>query len=102
MSIRSAWRIPIAISWRSLSTSPPPWAAAKGNDQCGPGHPVHALLCWMADLDVTVIVPAHDAAATIGDTLSALAAQDFEGVYEVVVVDDGSSDETAAIAERAG
>jgi glycosyltransferase involved in cell wall biosynthesis len=52
--------------------------------------------------DVTVIVPAHDAAATIGDTLTALAAQEFDGAYEVVVVDDGSADETAAIAQRAG
>lgn len=52
--------------------------------------------------DVSVIVPAHDAAATVGETLGALAAQEFDGSYEVIVVDDGSSDATAAIAEGAG
>lgn len=53
-------------------------------------------------MDVSVIVPAHDAALTIGDTLASLARQDFDGEYEVVVVDDGSRDDTGAIAARAG
>lgn len=52
--------------------------------------------------DISVIVPARDAAATIGATLEALRDQDFEGDYEVVVADDGSVDDTAAIAEAAG
>jgi glycosyltransferase involved in cell wall biosynthesis len=52
--------------------------------------------------EVSVIVPAHDAAATIGRTLAALAAQRFDGEFEVVVVDDASSDATAGLAERAG
>jgi glycosyltransferase involved in cell wall biosynthesis len=52
--------------------------------------------------EVSVIVPAHDAGTTIGRTLAALAAQRFEGGYEVVVVDDASSDATAVLAERAG
>jgi len=49
----------------------------------------------------SVIVPARDAAATIGRTLAALAGQDFPDEYEVIVVDDGSTDETVAIAEAA-
>jgi len=52
--------------------------------------------------DVSVIVPARDAAERIERTLAALAAQDFDGDWEVVVVDDGSLDGTAAVAERAG
>jgi glycosyltransferase involved in cell wall biosynthesis len=36
-----------------------------------------------------VIIPARDAAATIGRTLDALAAQDLDEEFEVVVVDDG-------------
>lgn len=50
---------------------------------------------------MSVIVPARDAAATLAETLEALAAQDLEAGYEVIVVDDGSSDPTAAIAEAA-
>jgi glycosyltransferase involved in cell wall biosynthesis len=50
----------------------------------------------------SVIVPARNAASTIGRTLAALAAQDLERPFEVIVVDDGSDDETAAIAERHG
>jgi len=49
---------------------------------------------------VSVVVPARDAAATIGTTLEALASQDLAEPYEVIVVDDGSRDDTAAIAER--
>jgi len=47
-----------------------------------------------------VIVPARDAAATIPRTLAALARQDLVEPYEVIVVDDGSQDDTAAEAER--
>jgi len=49
---------------------------------------------------VSVIVPARDAAGTIGATLQALAVQDLSEPYEVIVVDDGSSDGTGPIAER--
>ena len=48
---------------------------------------------------VSVIVPARDAAATLGGTLDALAAQELDDDLEVIVVDDGSGDATAAIAE---
>jgi glycosyltransferase involved in cell wall biosynthesis len=46
----------------------------------------------------SVVIPAYDAADTIGRALDALARQDVRGEFEVIVVDDGSSDETAAIA----
>jgi glycosyltransferase involved in cell wall biosynthesis len=51
--------------------------------------------------DISVIVPARNAADTISATLTALAAQTFDGDFEVVVVDDGSNDETASLARRA-
>jgi glycosyltransferase involved in cell wall biosynthesis len=49
---------------------------------------------------VTVIVPARDAAPTLRRTLDALRAQVPADTFEVIVVDDGSGDETSAIAER--
>ncbi len=48
--------------------------------------------------DVSVVIPARDAAATIGRTLEAVLRQRIEGGLEVIVVDDGSSDDTAAVA----
>jgi glycosyltransferase involved in cell wall biosynthesis len=46
----------------------------------------------------SVVVPAYNAAATLSETLDAVAAQSF-GDWECIVVDDGSRDETRPIAE---
>ena len=48
-------------------------------------------------IEATVVVPAHNAATTIGGQLDALAIQNFVGTWEVVVVDDASDDGTADI-----
>ena len=50
---------------------------------------------------VTVLVACYNEAANIGDTLTSLFAQDYPGPLEVLVLDDGSTDDSAAIAERA-
>ena len=50
---------------------------------------------------LSVVVPARDAAATLARTLECLAAQEGCPDYEVVVVDDGSSDGTGGLAEAA-
>jgi glycosyltransferase involved in cell wall biosynthesis len=47
---------------------------------------------------VSVVVPAHNATGTLARTLAALAAQDLDGPFEVIVVDDASDDGTAAVA----
>src|SRR6185312_2081232 len=49
---------------------------------------------------IAVIVPARDEAPVIGVTLRSLLAQDYPGPLRVIMVDDGSSDGTAAIARR--
>jgi glycosyltransferase involved in cell wall biosynthesis len=54
----------------------------------------------MTSVRVCFLVPAYNEAATIGEVLERIARLDLEP--QVIVVDDGSTDETAAIAERAG
>jgi glycosyltransferase involved in cell wall biosynthesis len=49
---------------------------------------------------VSFLVPAYDEAATIGEVLDRIAALGLDS--QVVVVDDGSTDDTAAIAEAKG
>src|SRR3954469_10150412 len=49
---------------------------------------------------VSVIVPAHDAEATLGETLASLRAQTLADL-EAVIVDDASADGTRALAEAA-
>ena len=51
---------------------------------------------------ISVIVPAYNAADTLQLCLDALANQDFpSSEYEVIVVDDGSTDDTARVAQAA-
>lgn len=49
---------------------------------------------------VSVVIPAHNAAAHLVDCLASVRAQVGEFDLETIVVDDGSTDETAAIAGR--
>jgi len=51
-----------------------------------------------ADVELSVVVAAYDAAATLGDQLDALAAQRAPFPWEVVVADNGSTDGTVALA----
>lgn len=48
----------------------------------------------------SVMVPAHDAADHLADTLDSVLAHDLPGDTQVVVVDDRSGDDTVVIAER--
>ena len=50
----------------------------------------------------SVIVPARDAQRTILRTLSAVAGQQLAGGHEIIVVDNGSCDDTARVVEQAG
>jgi poly-beta-1,6-N-acetyl-D-glucosamine synthase len=50
---------------------------------------------------VTILVAAYNEAAAIRDTLTSLAAQNYPGEFEVLVLNDGSKDDTVALANQA-
>jgi glucosyl-3-phosphoglycerate synthase len=65
---------------------------------------IDALVRLRGDLRVALVVPALDEAATVGGLVSAVRGHDGlrSLLDEVVVVDSGSRDATAAVAEAAG
>ena len=48
---------------------------------------------------ISILLPVRDAAQTLEETLISLKSQTFED-FELVLVNDGSTDETAAIAKH--
>jgi cellulose synthase/poly-beta-1,6-N-acetylglucosamine synthase-like glycosyltransferase len=52
--------------------------------------------------DVSVVIPAYNEAAGIAATIRSMATSRYRGQIEVIVVDDGSSDDTVAIAGNLG
>lgn len=53
-------------------------------------------------LRFSVVIPAYNEADFLERTLRSLRQQDFHGDWEVIVVDNGSTDATSSIAERYG
>jgi chlorobactene glucosyltransferase len=52
--------------------------------------------------ELAIIIPARNEAANLRRLLPSLQALDYPGPLEIIVVDDGSTDETAAIAQAHG
>ncbi len=50
-------------------------------------------------MDVSVVIPVRNAAAHVGEQLAALARQTTDLAYEVVVADNGSTDDTRGVVE---
>jgi GT2 family glycosyltransferase len=50
------------------------------------------------ELDLSVVIPCKDVASTLGEQLDALLAQQWDGRWEIVVVDNNSTDGTASVA----
>src|SRR5690349_24358190 len=48
---------------------------------------------------VSILIAAYNEEASIADTLRSINNQDYPGVFEVFVIDDGSQDRTAAIVD---
>jgi hopene-associated glycosyltransferase HpnB len=71
--------------WRPPEALPP-----------APG-PLGGGAAWPA---VTALVPARNEAAVIAASLASLLAQDYPGRLSIVVIDDASEDDTAALARR--
>ncbi len=51
---------------------------------------------------VVAVVPARDEAEVIARSIGSLAAQDYPGDFRIILVDDGSSDDTAVRARQIG
>ena len=67
------------------------WLTRERDTRAPPPEPAH----WPA---VTAIVPARDEADVIARSIGSLIAQDYPGDFRIILVDDNSSDGTAAIA----
>ncbi|HEV7986216.1 MAG TPA: glycosyltransferase [Steroidobacteraceae bacterium] len=50
---------------------------------------------------IAVVIPARDEAALIGDSIGSLLQQNYRGRIDLIVVDDGSTDDTTEVAMRA-
>ncbi len=70
------------------------WLAAE-RDQDRPAPPP----VWPP---VTAVIPARNEADVIRASVTSLLQQDYPGALSIIVVDDDSSDETAALARQAG
>ena len=68
------WRTDVRLPARADAPGPDPWPS------------------------VVAVVPARDEAAILPETLPALLAQDYPGPFSVMLVDDASTDGTAAVA----
>jgi len=73
------------------------WAHARRTRRRSAGLPR-----WTIPPPVSVIVPAYNEAAGIEATVRSLVRTDYPGPVEVVVVDDGSADDTGRIAASLG
>jgi glycosyltransferase involved in cell wall biosynthesis len=51
------------------------------------------------NISVTVVVPAYNAAQYLSETIESVLAQTFND-FELLVIDDGSTDNTAVIAHQ--
>ena len=90
-SRRVGRRIRAALGRSGATTSARSWTTAPAPD-LPPDLP-------LADLDLSVVIPAYNAADTIGEQLAALTSEPYAGKWEIVVSDNGSTDATAQVVQ---
>ncbi|WP_375395760.1 glycosyltransferase [uncultured Sphingomonas sp.] len=86
--------LPLTI-WTYLLIAHSRFWLARERDTAVP----HAPLTWPS---VVAVVPARDEADVIARSIGSLAVQDYPGEFRIVLVDDGSTDGTGAIARSLG
>jgi len=83
-------------------TSPAPGPARRAALETQMAGTLDAHAPRWRGADVTVVIPTRNAGALFGQVLRGLAAQEYGGNLELVVVDSGSSDQTPDLAREFG
>jgi hopene-associated glycosyltransferase HpnB len=79
------------------------WRAAERDDSSMPAAGIAEMSAGadLAQPTIAAIIPARDEAASVGETVASLLRQTYAGDLRLIVVDDGSRDETAEVARAA-
>ncbi len=96
------WRVSSLVESEASGAVDPERSAPDSTDGSAAGAlSTPAAIPRHAAPRVVAVVPARNEAASIGVTVSSLLQQRFHGSLQVIVVDDGSTDGTAAVAATA-
>lgn len=55
------------------------------------------MVAIMDNIDVSIIIPVYNCEGYIGKTLDSVINQDFDKIYEIIVIDDGSTDNSLQV-----
>ncbi len=90
------WRTAVRIDDRRFAGDGP--RAALGTGLADDARPGPEPASWPA---ISVIIPARDEAACVGETIASLLQQNYPGKFGVILVDDQSRDATSQVARQA-
>ena len=87
-----------APSWTASAARGPSYAESRFQTCTSILEPRKHCVNSVAPLELSVVIPLYNAERYIGDLLDSLAAQEWDGDWEVVIADNGSSDRGVEIA----